>query len=100
MAHPDGDLSTDAMTRRTGVSTQQLTRLFVADLGDPPATVVRRVRVEAAARLLRTTDLPLSAVARRWGSHRPEALRQAIVARYGVAPSRFRATRASTLGTS
>ena len=48
VAHPDADLGTDAMARRAGVSTRQLTRLFVAELGDPPATVVRRIRLEAA----------------------------------------------------
>lgn len=91
-AHPDDDLGTDAMARRAGVSTRQLTRLFVAELGDPPATVIRRIRVEAAAQLLRTTDLPLSAVAHRCGLASAEALRQAFVARYAITPSRFRAT--------
>ncbi|MDQ4116101.1 MAG: DJ-1/PfpI family protein [Actinomycetota bacterium] len=99
VAHPDDDLGTDAMARRAGVSTRQLTRLFVAELGDPPATVIRRIRVEAAAQLLRTTDLPLSAVARRCGLASAEALRQAFVARFGISPSRFRATQASTLRT-
>lgn len=98
-AHPDADLGTEAMARRAGVSTRHLTRLFVAELGDPPATVVRRIRVEGAAQLLRTTDLPLSAVAHRCGLASAEALRQAFVARYGIAPSRFRATQSRTLRT-
>lgn len=96
-AHPDDDLGTDAMARRAGVSTRQLTRLFVAELGEPPATVVRRIRVEAAAQLLRTTDLPLSAVAHRCGLTSAESLRQAFVARYDITPSRFRATQTGTL---
>jgi transcriptional regulator GlxA family with amidase domain len=94
-AHPDDDLGTDAVARRAGVSTRQLTRLFVAELGEPPATVIRRIRLEAAAQLLRTTDLPLSTVAHRCGLTSAESLRQAFVARYGITPSRFRATQTS-----
>ncbi|TCK27870.1 transcriptional regulator GlxA family with amidase domain [Pseudonocardia endophytica] len=95
-AHPDDDLGTGAVARRAGVSTRQLTRLFVAELGEPPATVIRRIRLEAAAQLLRTTDLPLSTVAHRCGLTSAESLRQAFVARYGITPSRFRAAQART----
>lgn len=91
-AHPDADLGTGALAARAGVSTRHLTRLFAAELGDTPARVVRRIRVEAAAQLLSTTDLPLSLVARRSGLGSGETLRAAFGDRYGMSPSRFRAT--------
>ncbi|OLL74818.1 Transcriptional regulator, AraC family [Pseudonocardia sp. Ae168_Ps1] len=92
-AHPGDDLGAGALADRAGVSTRQLNRLFAAGLGDSPARVVRRIRVEAAAQLLATTDLPLSQVARRSGLGSAETLRTAFTDRYGLSPSRFRATR-------
>ncbi|MBC3194716.1 DJ-1/PfpI family protein [Pseudonocardia sp. C8] len=91
-AHPDADLGAPALAARAGVSTRHLARLFTAELGDTPARVVRRIRVEAAAQLLSTTDLPLTQVARRSGLGSAETLRAAFVERYGLSPSRYRAT--------
>jgi transcriptional regulator GlxA family with amidase domain len=52
--------------------------------------VVRDIRLETASRLLATTREPFSIVARRCGFSSREALRQASVARFGLAPSCFR----------
>ncbi|MDN5854118.1 MAG: DJ-1/PfpI family protein [Actinomycetia bacterium] len=95
-AHPDADLRTTALATAAGVSARHLTRLFVGALGEPPGHAVRRIRLEAAGRLLATTDLPLSQLARRCGFSTAEALRQAFVGRYGISPSRFRATQTAT----
>lgn len=91
-AHPDADLSAAALAVRAGVSTRQLGRLFRDHLGEPPAAVVRRFRLELAARLVASSDLPLSQVAKRCGFSSAEALRQAFTARYGVSPRSFRQT--------
>jgi transcriptional regulator GlxA family with amidase domain len=91
-AHPDADLSATALASAAGVSARHLTRLFVGELGEPPGHAVRRIRLEVAARLLSTTDLPLTQVARRCGFSSGEALRQAFVGRYGTSPSQFRST--------
>ncbi|MGK5553542.1 GlxA family transcriptional regulator [Actinomadura kijaniata] len=93
--HLDADLSTAVLAARAGVSERHLTRLFLRHLGQPPARFVRRARVEAAAHLLVSTTLPLAAVASRCGFGTAETLRQAFVARYGVPPSRYRATHSS-----
>jgi transcriptional regulator GlxA family with amidase domain len=96
-AHPDGDLGTAALAFRAGVSERQLTRLFREHLGAPPGSAVRRIRLEIAARLTATTDLPLSQVARRCGFGSAESLRQAFCARYGVSPRTFRQTQSRSL---
>ncbi|NIH79658.1 transcriptional regulator GlxA family with amidase domain [Amycolatopsis viridis] len=88
--HPDGDLSTGALAARAGLSTRQLTRLFQQHLGTPPGRFVRRARTEAASQLLATTDLPLTAVARRCGFSSAETLRQAFVELCGTPPSAYR----------
>ncbi|GAA4217800.1 GlxA family transcriptional regulator [Actinocatenispora rupis] len=92
----DADLGVAALAARTGVSERQLTRLFVRHLGQTPARYVRTARLEAAAHLLVTTTLPVARIAARCGFRSAEALRQAFADRYGVSPSRYRATQTTT----
>ncbi|MGW7052237.1 GlxA family transcriptional regulator [Streptomyces sp. NPDC054887] len=91
-AHPDRDLGTVALAARAGVTPRHLTRLFTEHLGLAPARFVRRARTEAAAHLLASTTLPMAGVAARCGFGSAESLRQAFTARYGISPSRYRAT--------
>jgi transcriptional regulator GlxA family with amidase domain len=87
----DADLSTTRLAAAVGVSTRHLTRLFIRETGEPPGRFVRQTRVEAAARLLDSTSLPMPEVAARCGFGTVESLRQAFVAHYRMPPSRFRA---------
>lgn len=96
LSQPDADHSTPVLAARVGVSPRQLTRLFRDHLGEPPATAVRRIRLELAGRLLAATDLPLSQVARRSGFASAETLRQAFAGQYGVSPRAFRTLYSST----
>lgn len=93
VSHPDQDLGTATLARRAGVSERHLSRLFRVSVRETPAQYVRRVRTEAAAHLLESTPLPLTAVTRRCGFGSTEALRQAFLDRYGVPPSRYRLQR-------
>lgn len=95
--HLDGDLSTATLAAGASVSERHLTRLFLEHLGQTPGRFVRRARTEAAANLLATTALPVASVATRCGFGTAETLRQAFVNRYGIPPSRFRATQAAQL---
>lgn len=98
MSHLDGDLRTAVLAANAGVSVRQLTRLFREQLGEPPGQVVRRMRLEVAARMLSSTDLPMPRVARACGFSSTETLRQAFVAKYGITPSLYRATQSTTAG--
>ncbi|MEU7038293.1 DJ-1/PfpI family protein [Streptomyces sp. NPDC046237] len=91
-AHPDADLSTRALAARAGVTPRHLSRLFTDHLGQAPGRYVRLARTEAAAQLIASTPLPMTAIATRCGFGSPEALRQAFSGRYGISPSRYRAT--------
>lgn len=93
-ANLDSDLGAGALARRAGVSTRHLNRLFDTHLSTTPARHVRAARTEAAARLLVSTRLPLTAIARRCGFRSTETLRQAFRDRYGIAPSAYRAAQA------
>ncbi|MDX2704907.1 GlxA family transcriptional regulator [Streptomyces sp. PA03-6a] len=91
-SHLDHDLNVTALAARAGVTTRHLTRLFVEHLEQSPARFVRKARTEAAAHLLASTMLPLAGVATRCGFGSTETLRQAFTSRYGISPSRYRAT--------
>ncbi|WP_407697922.1 GlxA family transcriptional regulator [Streptomyces kaniharaensis] len=93
-AHITANLATElnatTLARIAGVSPRHLTRLFTAQLGTTPARHVRVLRTEAAAQLLATTRLPLSAIARRCGLGTTETLRQAFADHYATTPSAYR----------
>jgi transcriptional regulator GlxA family with amidase domain len=82
--HLSEDLTPAALAARAGISTRHLTRLFTTHLGTTPARAVRLARTEAAAHLVRSSGLPLAAVARRCGFGSAETLRQAFLDHYGV----------------
>ncbi|ADD44454.1 GlxA family transcriptional regulator [Stackebrandtia nassauensis] len=90
-SHPDADLSTTELARRARVSQRQLTRLFTEHTGQTPGRYVREARLAAAARLLDTSGLSVTAVATRSGFSSAEALRQPFTRRYGLSPTAFRA---------
>ncbi|AXK37607.1 helix-turn-helix domain-containing protein [Streptomyces armeniacus] len=87
-----GELTVAGLAAAVGVSERHLTRLFLDELGQTPGRFIRQARTEAAAHLLASTRLPVAGVAARCGFGSAETLRQAFVARYGVPPSRYRAT--------
>ncbi len=78
------DLSPRTLAARGGVSTRHLSRLFRAHLGTTPARAVRAARAEAAAHLVRHSDLPLAAVARRCGFASAQTLRAALYGHCGM----------------
>ncbi|NEE03249.1 GlxA family transcriptional regulator [Phytoactinopolyspora halotolerans] len=92
VANITDDLSTSSLAARAGVSVRHLTRLFREHLGEPPAKAVQRIRLEMVARLLTSTELSMSQVAKRAGFSSAETMRQAYVNRFGITPSQFRST--------
>ncbi len=79
-----------ALAARAGITTRHLTRLFTGQLGVTPARAVRAARAEAAAHLVRGSELSLAAVARRCGFRSAETLRQAFLGHYGMTGDRIR----------
>ncbi|MEF3117617.1 GlxA family transcriptional regulator [Streptomyces chrestomyceticus] len=88
--HLSEDLSPAALAARAGISSRHLSRLFTAHLGTTPARAVRAARTEAAAHLVRSSSLPMTAIARRCGFTSSETLRQAFLSRYGITGDRMR----------
>ena len=72
------------------MSPRTFARAFRAETGTTPAAYVEALRVEAARRLLETTDLTVAAVARRVGLRHAETLHRAFRRRVGTTPDRYR----------
>ncbi|MFJ7157236.1 GlxA family transcriptional regulator [Streptomyces sp. NPDC101118] len=78
-----GPLSIAEAARALGVSERTLQRTVTRTLGCSPIRLVQNLRVEQAEHLLRTTSLPLAAVARRVGYESPGPLRALLRDRLG-----------------
>jgi transcriptional regulator GlxA family with amidase domain len=101
-AHLGRDLSVPVLAKQLGLSPRQLSRLCQRELGQAPAALVQRLRLDdARSRLLEpgaSVDLVSGAV----GFGSPDAFRRAFEQRFGLNPSayreRFRALRGRRRG--
>ena len=88
--HLADDLTVEALARRAAMSTRSFARAFRAETGTTPAAYVESVRVEAARRLLETSELAVAAVARAVGFRRAETLHRAFRRKVGTTPEQYR----------
>ncbi|WP_294142496.1 AraC family transcriptional regulator [uncultured Sanguibacteroides sp.] len=65
-------------------------RIMTAFLGEPIGTFIVRTRTEAAARLLRYSDLPIADIAYRIGYSSPSSLSKVFKQFYGISPTEYR----------
>jgi len=79
-----------ALAREVGVTPRTLGRRFVAATGLPPASFLRRLRLEVAAGLLRSTTDSIATIAARVGYEDERAFRRAFTKDMMDSPSRFR----------
>lgn len=88
--HLDHDLTVERLAERAAMSPRTFARAFKAETGTTPAAHVEELRVEAARRLLETTDLTVAAVASSVGLRHAETLHRAFARRVGTTPDRYR----------
>ena len=88
--HLGDDLSVDRLAEQAGMSPRTFARTFRAETGTTPAAHVEELRVEAARRLLETTDQTVGAIARNVGLKHAETLHRAFARRVGTTPDRYR----------
>ncbi|MYW90756.1 AraC family transcriptional regulator [Amycolatopsis rubida] len=77
------------LAAEVGLSRATLARRFTALTGQPLMTYLTWWRMITAARLLRTTDQPLPAIAQQVGYSSPFAFSHAFKRHYGVSPGRY-----------
>ncbi len=88
--HLDGDLSAAALAGRMCLSERHFARVFRQETGTSPASYVEAARVEAARRLLETTDEPLEQVASASGLGSVETLHRAFRKQINTTPASYR----------
>jgi transcriptional regulator GlxA family with amidase domain len=88
--HLTDDLRIPALAQRCRMSERTFVRTFRAETGTTPAAYVEALRIEAARRLLETSDLTVAAIARQVGFGGPERLHRAVRRQLGTTPDRYR----------
>ncbi|GGP33165.1 MULTISPECIES: GlxA family transcriptional regulator [Streptomyces] len=88
--HLDEDLSAQALAARMCLSERHFARVFKQETGASPATYVEAARVEAARRLLETTDCPLDQVAAASGLGSAETLHRSFKRQLATTPAAYR----------
>ncbi|WP_354643795.1 GlxA family transcriptional regulator [Kitasatospora camelliae] len=88
--HPSADLSAAALAARMCLSERHFARVFRQETGTTPAAFVEAVRVEAARRLLESTDQSLDRVATACGLGSVETLHRALRKQIGTTPAAYR----------
>jgi AraC-like DNA-binding protein len=91
--HPAAPWTVESLGVHAGVSRATFARKFTALVGQPPLTYLTWWRLTLAARLLQSTDLPLSVVAKRSGYGSVYAFANAFKREYGISAGRYRQRR-------
>lgn len=89
-AEPGRDWSVERIAAEVQLSRSAFSRRFSSAMGEPPMTYVTRLRMAIAAELLRDSQLPVQAIARRVGYDSVFAFSTAFKRATGGAPTHFR----------
>ena len=89
----DKDTDIATLSAISGVSSFHLHRIIKAYTGESIGAFVVRKRVEAAAKLLLYSNMPILEIAYRVGYNVPTSLNKAFVKHYGISPTQYRRSR-------
>ncbi len=90
---PEHSFSLEDLVLISGLRRSAFVTHFHAAFGKSPIAFLRELRLRSAARLLRTTALPVKVVATRVGYSSRSHFSRAFAAFYGLDPTRFRHAR-------
>ena len=88
--HLGEDIDLKSLARVTNFSPFYFHRIMKAFLGEPIGTFIVRTRTEAAARMLRYSDIPIADIAYRIGYSSPSSLSKVFRQLYGISPLEYR----------
>ena len=94
VAHPEAAHSVDELSRAAGLSRSLFMARFAGEIGRPPMTVLRELRLTRAADLLRLKNCPVDRAARAAGYSSRSSFVRAFKAVYGCEPSDWKASAA------
>lgn len=84
------DLTVNSLSNRFSLSTRQLSRLFVSELGLSPGAYVTKVRLDAVRTYLEETPSPLKKIASLCGYKSQDAMSRVFRIQFGVTPGLYR----------
>ncbi|MEU6231526.1 AraC family transcriptional regulator [Kitasatospora sp. NPDC047058] len=87
---PSDPWTVESLAGRVGLSRAAFARRFTTLVGEPPMAYLTRWRLTTAARLLRESEAPLTAIASRAGYGSEYAFAKAFKREYGQAPGGYR----------
>ncbi len=88
--HLDVEMPLEKLAEISCFSLYHFHRIFRTFCGEPLASYITRIRLEAAAGLLRYSDLPVEQIAYNVGYEVPSSLSKAFKAYYKISPSEYR----------
>lgn len=88
--HLGEEIDLKSLARISNFSPFYFHRIMKAFLGEPIGTFIVRTRTEAAARLLRYSDVPIADIAYRIGYSSPSSLSKVFKQFYGISPLEYR----------
>lgn len=88
--HLGEDIDLKSLARVSNFSPFYFHRIMKAFLGEPIGTFIVRTRTEAAARMLRYSDIPIADIAYRIGYSSPSSLSKVFKQLYGISPLEYR----------
>jgi transcriptional regulator GlxA family with amidase domain len=90
LEHVDQPLPVARIAAGLGMSPRTLSRWCRAHLGESPAELVRRLRIDEARHLLEETPLPLKEITGRTGFGDASTMWRAFIQRLGITPAAYR----------
>ena len=91
IGNPAAAHTVDSLASLSGMSRASFSDHFSRAFGQGPIDFVQKARLRIAARLLRTTDLPIKVIAQTSGYAGPKPFSRAFQAAYGCGPASYRA---------
>jgi AraC-like DNA-binding protein len=89
-AHPDEPWTVDLLARRLATSRTAFADRFSELVGEPPLRYLTRLRINTAARRLRSSDDKLTAIATDAGYESVSAFNRAFKRQVGMTPGEYR----------
>lgn len=89
-AELERDLSVPALAKKLGLSSRQLSRRCQQELGESPAALVQRLRLDESRRRLLEPAATVELVGSSVGFRSADAFRRAFEQRFGINPSSYR----------
>lgn len=85
-----GKLNLDMVSEYAGLSRSYFSRIFSSATGSSPSAYIKRVRLEAAANLLKSTDLSVKEISYKTGFSSANYFTDAFCRRFGSSPRDYR----------